>query len=518
MNMKIGILGGQAGWHILLQQIGVPHAVITDSLLPDEFAVAVVSDTVDDRESEMLRQYLALGGAVLCSVKVYARIRQITAQIGHVDYLYPGHNSVFQSLGIVDIYARCELAWNANDLKTNRGSFSAHVGTHPDDLVIALPFDPAALVMDCRTAVKSFYSPERRLPFETVSKVSKGEIRTLVLRCLELLHHRRELPFVHLWSFPNGARSLFCLRIDTDTGTNKQLKDLSLVVNRNGISATWFVDAKSHAKSIRSYMEVNAQELGVHCFNHETFPDYERNVQNIRKAQALLRNSKFRLQGFAAPFGIWNGELGRAIVDCGFEYSSEFSYDYDNLPSVPQLQAGDGALQVPIHPICIGSLKRHGYNNEQMIRYFASVVERKIAVREPIIFYHHPRDMHLEVLEWFFQEMRSEKVPAKTMGEFASWWKMRTASIPELQYANGKVRLHGSRSDKSLYVRIVQPNGTEAIIPASEQIVLETVRWEPKSVTWKMPDDYLRARRFNYRIPLVRGVNAAMNYVRKKKA
>jgi len=28
----------------------------------------------------------------------------------------------------------------------------------------------------------------------------------------------------------------------------------------------------------------------------------------------------------------------------------------------------------------------------------------------------------------------------------------------------------------------------------------------------------LRARRFNYRIPLVRGVNAAMNYVRKKKA
>jgi len=518
MNLKIGILGGHTGWHILLQQIGVPHTDITDSLLPDEFSVAVVSDTIDDRESEMLRQYLALGGAVLCSVKAYARIRQITAQLGQIDYLYPGHNSVFHSLGIVDIYARCQLAWNANELKTNRGSFAAHVGTNVDDLVVALPFDPAVLVTDQRVATKSFYSPERRLPFETVSKVSKGEIRALVLRCLELLHHRRGLPFVHLWNFPNGARSLFCLRIDTDNGTDEQLKNLSVIVHRNRISGTWFVDTKNHAKSIKSCVKMDDQEFGVHCFNHETFPDYENNVKNIRKAQTILRNSEFHLQGFAAPFGKWNNELGRAIVDCGFEYSSEFSYDYDNLPSVPQLQDGSGALQVPIHPICIGSLNRHRYNSEQMIRYFASVVERKIAVCEPIIFYHHPRDMHLSVLEWLFQEMRYEKVPVKTMSEYAWWWKTRISSIPELQYANKKVYFQGVHSDKSLYVRIVQPNRAEAIIPVSAQIVLETVRWEQKSAVWTMPDDYLRTRRFNYRIPLVHGVDAAMNFVRKKKA
>jgi hypothetical protein len=33
-----------------------------------------------------------------------------------------------------------------------------------------------------------------------------------------------------------------------------------------------------------------------------------------------------------------------------------------------------------------------------------------------------------------------------------------------------------------------------------------------------MPDDYLRARRFNYRIPLVRGLDAGMNFLRMKKA
>jgi hypothetical protein len=153
-----------------------------------------------------------------------------------------------------------------------------------------------------------------------------------------------------------------------------------------------------------------------------------------------------------------------------------------------------------------------------MIRYFAGVIERKIAVREPIILYHHPRDMHLEVLEWLFQEMRYKKVPAKTMGEYASWWNIRSSSIPEIQYANGKVRFSGSRMDNTIQVRLVKSDGTEALVPQSEQIVLETVRWEQKSAPWLMPDDYLRARKFNYRIPLVRGVNATMNFIQRKKA
>jgi hypothetical protein len=66
-------------------------------------------------------------------------------------------------------------------------------------------------------------------------------------------------------------------------------------------------------------------------------------------------------------------------------------------------------------------------------------------------------------------------------------------------------------------VHLTQHNGTEAIIPASEQVVLENVRWEQKSAPWTMPDDYLRIRRFNYRIPLVHGVDVAMNFIQGKK-
>ncbi len=516
MHLKIGILGDQDGWKLLLQQIGIPHVAITNTLLPDEFSAAVVSDDINDRESEMLRQYLTLGGAVLCSTKVYARIRQTTVQSMNVDYLYPTNDSPFRSVGVIDVYSPCQLAWNANDLKTNRGSLGAYIGTRSKDLIIALPFDPASSMFDRRSAIKSFYSPARRLPFETVSLVSKGEIRELVSCCLEFLYHQRGLPYVHLWHFPHGARSLFCFRIDTDYGAGEQLEDLSSTIHRNGISATWFVDTKSQEKSIKFFKEMHKQEIGVHCYEHKTFPDYEQNIQNIRKAQALLHRSQLEARGFAAPFGIWNEELGRAIVECGFEYSSEFSYDYDNLPVLSRLERGEGALQIPIHPICIGSLKRHGYNDARMIRYLETVIQRKLAARDPVIFYHHPRDGHHAVLEWLFQEMRQNCIPVKTMHEYTRWWKMRTSSIPEFRYTKGNVHLRGFQRDQSLYVRITQPNGTEAIIPTSKQIVLETVRWGSKPTQWVMPDDYLRERRVNYRAQLIRVLDAVTNLIRRK--
>ena len=100
MHLKIGILGEQDGWKLLLQQIGIPHVVITNTLLPDEFSAAVVSDDINDRESEMLRQYLTLGGAVLCSAKVYARIRQTTVQLMNVNYFFSNRETKSITIGV----------------------------------------------------------------------------------------------------------------------------------------------------------------------------------------------------------------------------------------------------------------------------------------------------------------------------------------------------------------------------------------------------------------------------------
>jgi hypothetical protein len=55
------------------------------------------------------------------------------------------------------------------------------------------------------------------------------------------------------------------------------------------------------------------------------------------------------------------------------------------------------------------------------------------------------------------------------------------------------------------------PDGTETILPPAEQILLETIRWQKRTELWRVPEDYLRMRKFNYRIPLVRGLDAVMN-------
>lgn len=516
MQLKIGIVGRSDGWKQLLLQEGVPWSIVTDSFFSLDFSAVVASDDVNDREAEMLRRYLILGGSVLCSAKVYERIRQSTSQLVHIDYLVTGPKSAFGTLGIIDVRAVCQLAWNANELLTNRKMLAAHVGRYGHGHIIALPFNPADLVCDSRTAVKSFYSPERRLPFETVSLVSKGEVRLLVSRCLEMLHHRRDLPYAHLWYYPDGSHSLFAFRIDTDDGTEDQINKLYLLLRRNHCAGTWFIHAKGQEKFLKIFKDMEDQEIGLHCFEHRTFPDYERNIENIDKAKTALQSVGLEPKGFAAPFGRWNAELGRAVAESGFEYSSEFSYDCDNLPSVPLLAQKRAALQIPIHPICIGSLKRHGYSDEQIIRYFGAVIQRKLAMREPSVFYHHPADGHEAVLDWIFAEMKRESVRSTTMLDYARWWNMRTSLIPTMDYSDQKLQITGQKFDKSIRLHITKSDGTEAIVPPAKHIELAAIHWDPKPAAWTIPQDYVRTRRFNYRVPLVRIVDAVVHLLSKK--
>lgn len=514
MHLRIGILGGSDGWKSLLQQVGVSHSVVENTMLPNEFSAAVVGDEINDRESEMLRQYLALGGAVLCSAKVYSRIRSTTTHSEFVEYIHARQSNLIRPGSIIDLHAYTQLPWNANHGTTNRGSLALFSGQQSKEILIALPFDPSSLVFDQRAETKSFYSPERRLPFESVSLISKGEIRSLITDCLESLHHRRGIPFVHLWHIPSNAPSLFCLRIDTDYGTDEHMEQLSKIIHQHGISATWFVDAKSHMRSLKQYREMHKQEIGIHCFEHQTFPDYERNMQNIRGARNILAQAKLTTAGFAAPYGMWNENLGRAIVDSGFEYSSEFSYDYDDVPMTPLLQKGSGVLQVPIHPICVGNLKRQGYDDADMIRYFEHVVQRKLVQREPIVLYHHPKDGHLPVLAWMFKEIRKNRLPNITMHEYAQWWKHRVESIPDFRLTREHLHMRGFSRDKSLCVHITQPDGKEAFVPLSKQMTLAAIRWKIKPGVWTEPVDYMRSRQFNYRIPLIRGLDAVTNFLR----
>ena len=509
MNLNVGIVGNPVGWQLLLTQEGVPFNIIRFAPSPEEYSVVVVSSNSDEHQTKFLRAYVEDGGALLCSAQEARNVFQ------HPIRIRPFHSALpakeFSGIDLIDIFAPCWLSPKSNALALPNGQPTAYIGQIGKGHAIILPFDPAEIIRDERTDIKSFYSPEHRLPFETVSLVSKHSVRQLVSRCLEILHHRRGLPYTHLWYYPNGMRSFGVFRVDTDFGKQSEITQLYETAQRHKIPMTWFVDVKSQQQHLSLFTEMAGQEIGIHGFEHKTFSDYQRNLLNIRQAQTILKNAGILPKGFTAPFGSWNKNLGRAIIDAGIEYSSEFSYDYDNLPGVPPLQNGTGVLQIPVHPICIGSLKRHGYNDEQMIHYFDFVMQRKLAMREPIFLYHHPRDGHDAVLDWLFEKMKAECIPIKTMSEYAQWWKQRTTNIPTISFSSGNIEMRKFADDRSVQIRISMPDGMETILPPAEQILLETIRWQKQSELWRAPEDYLRMRKFNYRIPLVRGLDAVMN-------
>jgi hypothetical protein len=508
MKLNIGIVGHSQRWESLLEQEGVPYERVMDDLLTERYSAVVSGDDVHDYDLSMMRKYLSQGGGVLCSAKVYAEIRQTTYNQEFIRYLVSDPSSHFSNVGLVDIQARCRVAWNANQLRTERASFSVHKGLFDNGHVIVLPFDPAEMVTDGRISTKSFYSPERRLPFERVSTISRGGIRRLVARSLEILHHHRGLPYAHLWYYPSDAKSVFAFRIDADQGRPGEIDELYKLVRAHDIPAAWFVDVKNQQLFLPMFSSMEHQEIGAHCYEHKVYESAQQNEANIRQALSLLNGAAIKPEGFVAPFGAWNEGLGKAIRNCGFVYSSEFAYDYDNLPSFPLLGSEiSNVLQTPIHPIGIGSLRRQGYSDDQMKRYFDFVTSLKLSNREPLVFYHHPKDGHHEVLRHLFELVRDPRVIPMFLGEYANWWKRRLKVKPQIEKSGSTLRVSANKGPDSCWLRISKPDGTESFAPIGNELNMETMSWELRPLPFALPPNFVRSRNFNYRIPLTRTVD-----------
>ncbi len=83
---------------------------------------------------------------------------------------------------------------------------------------------------------KNFYTEYGNVETnERVAQVSKGAIVHLIKNALENLYHHRNLPFINLWQFPNGKKSIFSFRVDTDFGTYDQLSQLNKLFQENNI-------------------------------------------------------------------------------------------------------------------------------------------------------------------------------------------------------------------------------------------------------------------------------------------
>ncbi len=489
MKLKTGLLGKSIGWEILLTQIGVGYERIDSISEINNYPVVVVADETDKEIATAINLYLQQGGGVLFSSSVFRLITNLPKtdlKNVFVKYLNPDKDGIFADPEIIDIYTKVKIPTQANHLRSNKGEFSVFTGKYLNGYIVVIPFDTGLLVVDDRSKKKSFYSQSKRLPYEEVSLVSKGSLRRLISRSLEYLFHSGRLPFTHKWFYPKDAATVFIFRVDTDFGTKEQVEQLYKLSKKYNIPITWFVDTKSQQNWVNHFAEMQNQEIGVHCYEHRNYNSYAENYSNIKKGYDLLKNAGIEPRGFAAPFGKWNASLAQAISDLGFSYSSEFSYDYDNLPSTSLVYHSlSGTLQIPVHPICIGSLRRQGFSSIEMTEYFLNEIEKKLKLHEPIIFYHHPTHKNWDVVENIFKKINDLNIPTMKMCEYADWWKKRVAVLNSLE------------SQEDVYTRIISPGGKEKIINVDNCIDADNYRWTEKPKNVHAPEDIARIRKIN---------------------
>jgi len=520
MKIRAGLTSPSRVWEQFLIQEGLPFGTVDlrNGVSVEDWSVLIVNRRVAAADKEAVETYLRSGGAVLAYAGHLPEGRQSTTRRERLEYLVSDGTGPFGSVGLIDLGMHGEIPREANQMRTRQDTFGVFLGSLAGAPACLLPFDPERALSDFRAADLSFHAKPDRLPSERVSLVGKGGVRRLLHTALESLHTARDLPYVHLWYYPEGNRTVFAYRVDTDFAPRKDIDDLYAVAKAFAVGMTWFIDVKSHEPWLGHFASMVGQEFGVHCYEHKVQDEHAANTANFGRAKRMLEAAGFDPAGFAAPYGIWSPGLGAVIRELGFAYSSEFSCAYDTLPFVPAADAEFyGPLQIPIHPISIGSLRRAGYTVNQMKEYFLASADQKIACAEPAFFYHHPTHRCWDVVESLFGHLRDQGLEPMTLGDFARWWARRGEASYAAAVEGNVLKFHAaddsSLSEGGVFVRVVERGGREAVVPIESEIDLGTLQWvEPRK--YHTPLDIRKIREFDPRRTLGDLYNTMMRKLR----
>ncbi len=478
----IGLLGSDQYWQLVLRQEGV--SLVTNSLnKPVPISVLVLDRVPTERETSQIAEYARAGGAVLADARSAARVwPELRPSRHRIRYLLPDGSPFFHNVGPVDLET---VGWQLPDARygsADSGRPALAASQLARGWLVVLPFEAGRVIAEVGSQPRRFFADTPRFPTETVSKVSRGEVRRLLANCLRWLLNQQGLPYVHLAYVPSGCVSILGLRVDTDFGSRAELEATAELARQAGMKLSWYVNVGHHRSELDLFGELAraGHEVGLHCLRHAVSRDYRRNRVDFEQAQQVMRAAGLDPVGAAAPYGEWHPSLGRVYHELGFAYSSEFSYGYDDLPSRPV--AADGTRQVwqvPVHPICTGRLLAARAVKLDIYRYFRGYVRTQVARQEPCLLYDHPAhlvqgfDVWRELLEYGQQECGAWT----TLGRFARFWQRRDTVRLEVAATKDRVaiELTGPADDCPVVVELA---GRQALLPpVSGEYQLDELVW-----------------------------------------
>ena len=501
MNIRVGTIGCTPGWEELLRQEGVPFVdIVPSDLPPGGVSVVVVCRPLTRVETSWLKEHLRAGGGLVGDGRFLNGIATMAESEMRLRFLMPDDHPVARGMSLMDIETMGRLPREANCCRTHENSFAIFAGELLGGVAVVLPFDPGNVMQDFRASERYFYADPERLPSERVSRVAKGEVLHLVHSSLAYVHHMRGIPYARLSPMPAGCKNVFAFRIDSDKGTREEIDALDAIAGEYRMAFSWFLDVKSHEEWLSRFRAMEGQEIGLHCYEHRVYLDALKDGANIRRGIAAMKAAGLVPRSYAAPFGFWSPDLARIVDEWGFDYSSEFSWAYDTFPHFPVMEGVRlKTLQVPIHPVSIGSLRQVGFSTAQMKEYYDGVIEMKIRRGDPLFFFHHPVHRELDVVRSICARAQGDGIRSMTLAGYASWWKRRSSLLPELSVEGGVLtaRCGGGEAGSEVAVLITRQAGEEAEVGLGTT-ALEKVGWRGME-TYHPPAEIRRTREFDLR-------------------
>jgi hypothetical protein len=484
MLVKAGLISDSPVWKMLLAQEGLPWKAIgsPDELDAEHFSVVLTNETVGAMWDEALKDYIKLGGAAVVSQADFIRWIGGKHNWEKYRYLVPADESVLKQSGLIDVPGSALVHEDGGEYRTDKGSRVLPVLPFGNGVIATVPFDLDSVIRDTRAKRKFFSSPVAPLPSERVSRVPRGRLRLMTHSLLEALHLARGLHYVHLWYFPERLTGVFGLRIDTDHSVREEVQALYSLLKECKFPASWFLHVKAHVGWIRDFVSMEGHEIGVHCYEHQVYRASGLDRQGIAKARDFMLGVGLVPEGFAAPYGFWSDDLPWDLEELGFLYSSEFGFDYDNLPSFPLSRGGLSAvLQVPVHPISPGSLVRDGYKEADMVRYYTAVMDRKLVVNEPFFLYTHPGDGHFDLLRNLFDRVDRDSTGILTFSEYVNWWleRERILKTIDITLEGDEIEIRSESEESSTRVRaaVIRPGGNWSLVHLRNREDLRVLDW-----------------------------------------
>ncbi len=370
---------------------------------------------------------------------------------------------------------------------------------------------------------KQFLGIGHKNPGETVARINKALLREQVINTIKEKTFKKHLPFIHLAYYPKGFRTVATFRVDCDKSNQEKINNVYKHAINHAFPMTWFIEVaaqESFLKDIADFRN-DGQDIQLHCYQHLTFKNYKKNKFNIQKGMHLMQEAGIQVNGYASPFGRWNPSLNQVLEELDFSFSSEFGMGYDDFPFFPVFKNNiSKVLQIPVHPICIGSLRDKLYKSDEMIAYFQRVIQHKFERNSPIMLYGHPKneiDQFPEVVDNLLSTLKNlPDIWITSYKDFSKWWHHRLSTNFNVEVFDDALQISTRNTDKNLRLHIEKADSTEAFIP------LENSKVFFKDIPWKRKKPKTNNPTFELDIFHKKGLNHSIshlfsNYINKSK-